>query len=121
MLSVSLLEKENIALLEPDGELSQGDFESAAAIIDPFIEASGNLSGLIIHVRTFPGWDSFAALVAHLKFVKDHHRKLTKVAFATDSPAGAIAEHVASHFISAQIKSFSFSELEQARRWIVDG
>jgi hypothetical protein len=120
MLAVTLLEKENIALLEPDGELSQADFESAAAIIDGFLAASEQLNGIIIHVRTFPGWDSFAALLEHLKFVKNHHNRLAKVAFATDSPIGGIAEHVASHFISAQVKSFSFSDLENACQWILE-
>jgi len=32
---------------------------------------------------------------------------------------GGLAEHVASHFISAKVKSFSFSELEKAKKWIV--
>jgi hypothetical protein len=40
------------------------------------------------------------------------------VAFVTNSPVGAIAEHVASHFISAEIKSFAFSELENSVKWI---
>ncbi len=118
MLTVKLNEIEGIAILEPDGELSERDFKSASAIIDPYIETSGKLNGIIVHVKTFPGWDSFSALIKHLKFIKEHHKKVSHVAFVTDLPIGAFAEHVASHFISADIKSFSFSELENAVKWI---
>ena len=120
MLQVEIDETNGIAVLEPNGELSQGDFESAATIIDPFIESNGGLQGIIIHVDSFPGWDSFAALVAHLKFVKAHHTQVQKVAFATNSPIGPIASKIATHFVSAAIESFSFDELDSAKQWILD-
>ena len=118
MLTVNLDEIKGIAILEPDGELSENDFKYVARIIDPYIEKSGKLNGIIIHVKSFPGWDSFSALITHLKFIKEHHKMVSHVAFVTDSPIGAFAEHVASHFINAEIKSFSFSELENSVKWI---
>ena len=69
-------------------------------------------------MKSFPGWDSFSALIKHLKFIKEHHKKVSQVAFATDSPIGGLAEHVASHFVSAKIKSFTFCELEKAKKWV---
>jgi len=61
MLSVNLNALVGIAVLQPDGELSTEDFQSARKIIDPYIESAGKLKGIIIHVQSFPGWDSFAA------------------------------------------------------------
>lgn len=119
MLNVHLNEIEGIAVLEPDGELSEKDFQSAASLIDPYIEKAGKLNGIIIHVKSFPGWDSFSALISHLKFIKAHHEKVAHVAFATDSPIGKFAEQVASHFVRAEIKNFSFRELENAKQWIL--
>lgn len=121
MLNVNLDEAKGIAILEPNGKLSQKDFEAAAKVIDPYIEKNGKLNGVIIHVKSFPGWDSFAAFVKHFKFVRKHHKKVSRVAFATDSPIGGFAEHVASHFVNALIKHFSFDQLEDARNWILDG
>ncbi len=118
MLSVKFDEANGIAILEPDGALSKGDFELAAKIIDPYINKTGRLNGLIIHTKSFPGWDSFAALSSHLRFVKDHHRKISRVAISTDSVVGNFAEAVASHFVNAEIKLFSFQELEPARNWV---
>lgn len=118
MLNVKLNETKGIAILEPDGKLSEGDFNSVANIIDPYLEKSGKLNGIIIHVKSFPGWDSFSALITHLKFVKEHHKKITHVAFVSDSPIGTFAEHVAGHFVNAEVKSFSFNELEKSMKWI---
>ena len=119
MLSINLNEVESIAILKPNGELSEDDFRSAAKIIDPYIEKSGKLNGIIIQVKSFPGWDSFSALITHLKFVKEHHKKVSHVAFVTDSPIGGFAERIGSHFVNAEIRSFSFGELEDAKHWIL--
>ena len=119
MINVKLDEAKGVAILEPDGKLSEVDFESAANRIDPYLEKAGKLTGLIIHVKSFPGWESFSALIKHLKFVRDHHRKISHVAFVSDSPIGAFAEHVGSHFVSAEVKHFSFNELEEAMKWML--
>lgn len=121
MLKVDFIESEGIAILEPDGKLSESDFKTAANIIDPYIEKTGKLNGLIIHTESFPGWDSFASFITHMKFVKEHHKKVSHVAFVTNSPIGSIAENVASHFINAEIKSFAFGELEASKKWIQRG
>jgi len=118
MLNVKLNETKGIAILEPDGMLAEADFASVASIIDPYLEKSGKLNGIIIHVKSFPGWDSFSTLITHLKFVKEHHKKISHVAFASDSPIGTFAEHVAGHFVNAEVKSFSFNELEKSIKWI---
>ena len=119
MLHVKLDETKGIAILEPNGALSENDFKSAAKSIDSYIEKSGKLSGIIIQVKSFPGCDSFSALITHLKFVKEHHKKVSHVAFVTDSPLGGFAEHVGSHFVNAEVRSFSFNELENSIQWII--
>ncbi len=117
MLQVEIDKKKGIALLEPDGPLSRDDFESAARLIDPYIEKVGQLNGLVIHARSFPGWDSFSGLSSHLKFVREHHKKIARVAFVTDSGVGDFGESVASHFVNAEIKGFPYQQLEQAKKW----
>lgn len=118
MLSIDLDEKNGIALLKPDGALSEDDFKSAASIIDGYIEKAGKLNGIIIQVESFPGWDSFAGFTAHMKFVKEHHKEVLYVALVTDSALGDFAEYIVSHFVSAEIKHFSFDALDDATKWI---
>ncbi len=121
MLNITINEDDGIAVLEPAGRLSKNDFSSVTEIIDHYIEKAEKLNGLIIHVESFPHWDSFSALLTHLKFIKDHHKVVTHVALATDSSIGAFAEHVASHFVFAEIKGFHFNELDKAIEWIKNG
>lgn len=121
MLKIEIDENCGIAMLQPDGELSEQDFITAAEVIDPYIERTGGLTGLLIHVQSFPGWESFSSLIAHLNFIKEHHRRVSRIAFATDSPIGLFAENIATHFVNAEIRHFEFSELEDARKWILEG
>jgi len=120
MLDITLDENDGIAIFEPQNKLSELDFKEAVFIIDPYINKFKKLNGLIIVTKTFPGWESFAALVSHLSFVKDHHKKIACVAFVTDSPIGNLAEQVASHFVSAEIKAFKYNELETAKTWVTE-
>ena len=118
MLHVHLSEPESIAILELEGALCEEDFKRVADAIDPFIEEHGKLNGLIIRVKSFPGWDSFAAFLKHIQFVNEHHRNVSHVALVTDSLIGELGEHVASHFVSAKIKTFAFDDLVKASAWI---
>jgi hypothetical protein len=119
MLTTTLDEQRRIAILEPDGRLSESDFRSAAAIIDPFIERAGHIRGLIIHTRSFPGWESFPAMLSHLTFIREHHKKVPRIAFVTDSVLRNLAETIGKHFVSADIKSFRYQDMGPAITWIV--
>ncbi|MCW8933669.1 MAG: STAS/SEC14 domain-containing protein [Gammaproteobacteria bacterium] len=119
MLIVNLDEANSVVSIEPTGSLDVKDFQAAASTIDPFIEKCGQLKGLIIHTESFPGWDSFSALITHLKFVKNHHAQIKRIAFVTDSVVGSLAESLVSHFIDAQIKHFPYAKFDQAKQWVI--
>src|SRR5262249_30832670 len=108
----------SILYVRPRSALAQDDFKKLANAVDPHIEATGDLAGLIIETPGFPGWDSLGAMAAHFRFVKDHHRHIKKIALVTDSALGNVAERLASHFVSAQIKHFAAGEIEAAKKWI---
>jgi hypothetical protein len=112
---------QSILYVRPKSALAEGDFVTLARAVDPHIEATGGLRGLIIETPGFPGWESLGAMVAHFRFVRDHHRHIRKVAVVTDSAMGNVAERLASHFVSAEIKHFPSGELEAAKQWILSG
>jgi hypothetical protein len=120
MLNITLDEQNKIATIEPVGKLSGPDFLSAVNIIDPLINDVGKLNGLIISSEKFPGWQDFSAFVSHLSFVKEHHKKIAYIALVTDTPIANLAEHIVTHFTSAEIKAFKFSELQTAIEWITN-
>ena len=119
MIDYKLDTEHSILEVHPTSALDKADFAEIAKTVDPHIEANGDLAGLIISASSFPGWDSFGALVSHLRFVRDHQKHVKKIAVVTDSHLGDVAEHVTSHFTSAQIKHFPAGEIDQARQWIV--
>lgn len=121
MIAHELDAENSILLVRPESALDKEDFALLAELVDPEIEATGDLAGLIIDAPGFPGWDSFGAMVTHFRFVRDHHKRIKKVAVVTDSPLGDVAEHLTSHFVSAQIRHFPAGQTEQARQWIIGG
>ena len=118
MLSHELLEDEGILIVEPRGALESTDFETIAALVDPYIESHGGLRGLLIQSEAFPGWRDFGALVSHFRFVRNHHKHIKKVVAVTDSAFASIAPHVANHFVSAEVKHFDFADREAAIAWL---
>jgi hypothetical protein len=117
MLSVQVDATNGVAILEPHGALSKEDFEMAAKAIDPHLENAGNLHGIVVRIAKFPGWDSFGALASHLRFVREHHRKIARVALCTDSALGAVAPALGRHFVQAEIRAFKSAEFDLARSW----
>ncbi len=118
MLDIKMDHENSIAIFQPSGPLSESDFVNAAKVIDPFIAENGNLLGLIISTREFPGWESFGALIKHIKFVKNYHDQLLKVAIVTDSAIGNLGEKIGSHFVSAEIKHYPYDQFVSAKNWI---
>jgi SpoIIAA-like len=89
-----------------------------ARTVDPYIEATGDLRGLIVEASAFPGWDGFGAMAAHFRFVRDHHERIKRIAIVTDAPLGNLVEKLASHFVAATSKHFPAGEIRAAEQWI---
>lgn len=119
MLAVEIDEASGVAVLSPSGKLSEADFENVTNLLDPYIEQYGTLKGLIVYTEEFPGWESFSGFLSHLRFIRNHHEKVKSIALVTNSSVGALAEYLASHFISAQVMAFHYKELELAKYWAV--
>jgi hypothetical protein len=66
----------------------------------------------MVEAPSFPGGDTFAALLSHLRFVRDHHRFVNKVAAVSDSAILSIAPHIAKHFVKAEFRQFDADDRE---------
>jgi hypothetical protein len=120
MLHVTLDKEKLLAVLEPDGALSKEDFDNAVSIIDPFIEESGKLNGIVIYTESFPGWEDFAALSRHITFIKNHHKKIARLAFVTDTAVIDYTKAIAAPFVEAEIKVFPFAQFDEAKVWVAN-
>lgn len=118
MVHFELLKNDGVLIMRPQGSLEAADFQKIAQEIDPYIEANGKLQGVLIDAKSFPGWKDLAALVAHLKFAREHHRQIERVAVASDSNFLTLAPQIAGHFVQAEVRHFPHSEREAALTWL---
>jgi hypothetical protein len=121
MLRHELLRERGILVLRPEGALRAEDFAALAGAVDPYIEQHGGLKGVLVEAAAFPGWESFAALVSHVRFVRDHHRRIRRIAVVTDSAVLTAAPTIASHFVSAEVRAFDARSRDAALAWIEAG
>ena len=121
MIEYSLDSTNSILHVRLQGSLEKADFEQLAAAVDPHITQTGGLAGLVIKAPAFPGWENLGALAAHVRFVREHHRQIRRIAVSTDSALGKVAEQLASHFVAAEIRRFPAVDLEAARHWAMGG
>jgi len=113
------MKQNRILTVSPEGKLEAEDFAQLAEVVDPFLEEHGPLRGLLIEAEAFPGWQDFAALISHLRFVKEHHKRIRKVAAVTDNSVLSILPQVASHFVKAEIRHFPYHQKESALNWML--
>ena len=121
MLDYELDRTEGILILEPSGPLESTDFKKLAREVDPYIREKGKLDGLMIYAKSFPGWDNFAAFLSHMKFVRNHHRKIRKIAAVTGSSFLSIMPQVAKHFVQAEVRHFDYDDKDAALNWLKAG
>jgi len=55
------------------------------------------------------------------RFVRDHHRKIRRIAVVSDSAFLPVAPKVASHFVSAEIRTFDAADRAAALDWLEAG
>jgi 6-phosphogluconolactonase len=118
VIHYEILPGSGVVIVTPVSPLEKADFVKLAQAVDPLIESHGHLHGLMIYVEDFPGWEDFGAMISHLKFIKNHHCYIHRVAAVTDSGFLSILPLVASHFVSAEVRHFDYKDKEEALAWL---
>jgi hypothetical protein len=116
-LTYRWIAERGVLIVEPHGPLRSEDFDALALSVDPWIEAHGTLRGLVVHAREFPGWESFGSVLRHFRFVRDHHRKIRRVALCAGGKLASLMPRLAEHFVTAEIRRFDYDALERGVAW----
>jgi hypothetical protein len=112
-----LLTEPGVLVVEVTEPLRAQDFDALAATADTWLATHDALPGVVLHARAFPGWENIDGLLHHIRFVRDHHRKVRRVALAVDSTLADLAPRVAEHFGRAELRHFGYDELDDAVAW----
>lgn len=118
MLEYELWRDAGILVVCPKGALEAADFQRLAAEVDPYLDEAGQLRGLMIYAESFPGWSDFAALVSHIRFVKDHQQRIARIAAVTDSGFLSVLPRIANHFVRADVRHFAYQDRQAAVDWL---
>lgn len=117
-LSFEFLEEKGVLIVQPKGELEAADFERLSGQVDPYIQGAGVLNGMMIVADHFPGWDDFGAFSSHLRFVREHHDKIRRVALVTSDRIMSAIPRLASRFVDAEIRAFPMQGRDEALLWV---
>jgi len=117
MISIDINEGQSLVTLKPAGPLSESDFARLTEQVDGYIDKHKVAPNIMIVADSFPYWDSFKAVGAHLKFVRNHHRKVKKVAIVGDGVVLSVMPSVGDLFVAAKVKHFTKGQLDEARGW----
>lgn len=99
------------------GKLEPLDFQQATPQIDRMIRAQGTLR-LLVDATAFDGWASIDAARTHFAFVRDHHRKIERIALIAGHEWQHWLAEMASMFAHPEIRVFDAGEADQAQRWL---
>lgn len=116
-LTHRMLADKGVLVIEAKGTLHAQDFDALGLTADAWIEAHGALKGVVVHALEFPQWENLGSLVRHVQFVRDHHRKVERIALAADGALASLAPRLGEHFIRAEVRTFRFDELATAVMW----
>ncbi|MFJ9865737.1 STAS/SEC14 domain-containing protein [Streptomyces sp. NPDC101165] len=116
-VSHQLLPESKVLVVEVEQPLRAQDFDALAQTVDSWLETHDELAGVVVHARDFPGWENIGSLLRHVRFVRDHHRKVRRVALAADSKLAGLVPHIANHFVQSEARQFGYAQLDDALAW----
>jgi len=119
MIHSELNEAVGVAVIRPEQMhgLSEVDFRQLTDLVDHYLKDHDALRGLVIAAERFPGWEDLIAFISHIRFIRDHHKAIRKVALVSNSRLLSAAPYLVDHFVNAKVRHFSFSDIEQAKVW----
>lgn len=118
MIEYKIYEKESILIATPKSPITVEDFNNISKDVDNYLQKHSMINGVVIYVKNFKGWENFSSLINHLKFVKNHHEFIKKLAVVTDDTILSYLPNIASHFVNAKIKHFNYIDKGKAIQWI---
>jgi|GEM_PF-2602507 len=81
-----------------------------------FVRCRSAASGLRgTPTQTADGWFRvFPRRLSLIEFVRNHNRKIARIALAADSQLASLAAHIAAHTVRAKVKAFRRDKLKNA-------
>jgi hypothetical protein len=117
MIKTEVISANVLRITVPD-KLNADDFRQIAPQIDSLIRQYGTIR-LLIDASGFHGWENIGAFETHAGFVRDHQRKIERIA--------VIVAHDWQHWLIAAVRIFAHPDAtaydkgheHEALQWVV--
>ena len=96
----------------------EADLRAPRRRFDALIATRGQVR-LLIDASELKGWESFAAIQAHASFIKNHLRKVERLAIIVGHDWQHWLVEAARMFLHPEARSFNKSRKDEARKWVV--
>lgn len=112
------LTPEGVLLIKPRGKLRAEDIDAVASVADAWLESGDDrLEGLVVVADRFPGWQGVDGFVHHMRFVREHQRRIHRIALASESKLARLAPALAERFAKAELRRFHRDDVDRAIAW----
>ncbi|MGF1453182.1 MAG: STAS/SEC14 domain-containing protein [Opitutales bacterium] len=118
MLDISFHPDRRIFEVRCSDKLEQKDFEELRKRIDPLLQKGEPFAGILIDGPSFPGWKDLKSLSEHIRFVRDHHKVIPKIAFVMEGAWADTVPTLANDFVETEVRRFDPEDREEAERWL---
>ena len=116
---IEIQTNDSSALIEAtiSGHLRADDFGTVAPQVDEFIEKHEKVS-VLLDLTEFHGWENITAARSHFTFIKDHHKRIERIAVVANKTWQHWISAVIGTFISSKEKCFDENQKDDARNWL---
>jgi hypothetical protein len=118
MIKIENISTKTLRITVPD-KLNVGDFREIEPQIDAMIRQNGKIR-LLIDGSGFNGWANIPAFEAHAGFVKNHQRKVERIAVVTGHDWQTWLIGAFKMFLDPEIKAYDKSHENDALKWIIE-
>jgi hypothetical protein len=117
VLHIDIRARDNVFIVTPEGSISADQIDDLATRVNTYINETDRVPNLVLHTKSVPHWSNFNALKTHLRFIKNHHRVVAKVAIVSDVKLLWLAKSLVDHFVGAKVRRFDEEAIDDAIAW----
>ena len=108
---------DNIVEVALKGNIRAHDFDRIRQHIDELIAKYGEIC-LLIDASEFEGWQDIEAAKSHFLFIREHNRRVERIAILGSQQWQYWLGAVVAVFVHPEVKCFESNERESALRWL---
>lgn len=107
----------SLLALRVSGKLSEADYNQLGQHLSDRVAKEGTLR-ILIEMRDFKGWETFAAMWEDLKLDVKHYRDIERIAMVGDEAWQEWMTKLSTPFLPGHVRYFELTARDEAVAWL---